>query len=40
MFPEEWNPLAVAVAAGMSLAFLVVGALVFRRLEPSVLKEL
>ena len=40
MFPEEWNPLAVAVAAAMSLAFLVLGALVFRRLEPSVLKEL
>lgn len=40
MFPEEWNPLAVAVAAAMSLAFLALGALVFRRLEPAVLKEL
>ena len=40
MFPGEWNPLAVAVAAAMSLAFLALGAIVFRRLEPAVLKEL
>ena len=40
MFPEEWNPLAVAVAAAMSLAFFALGVVVFRRLEPAVLKEL
>ncbi|MBG0717941.1 ABC transporter permease [Microbacterium sp. 2C] len=40
MFPEEWNLPAVGVAAAMSLAFLALGVVVFRRLEPAVLKEL
>lgn len=40
MFPDQWNPLAVAIATIMSLAFLGLGILVFRRLEPAVLKEL
>lgn len=40
LFPEEWDPTAITVASAMSLAFLGVGILVFRRLEPAVLKEL
>ena len=40
MFPEEWNLPAVGVAAAMSLVFLALGVVVFRRLEPAVLKEL
>ncbi|WP_454138758.1 ABC transporter permease [Microbacterium paulum] len=40
MFPEEWNLPAVGVAAAISLAFLALGVVVFRRLEPAVLKEL
>lgn len=40
MFPEEGDPVAIGVAAAMSLIILVAGAVVFRRLEPSVLKEL
>lgn len=39
-FPEVWDTLSVVVGALMSVAFLVVGDLVFRRLERSVLKEL
>lgn len=40
MFPEQWDPAAVGVAAAMSLALLLLGVIVFRRLEPAVLKEL
>ncbi len=40
LFPGQWDPIAVGVAAAMSLAFLGLGILVFRRLEPAVLKEL
>ncbi|GAA1647690.1 ABC transporter permease [Microbacterium flavum] len=40
LFPQEWDAAAVGVAAAMSLGFLAVGILVFRRLEPAVLKEL
>ncbi len=40
LFPDQWDPGAVAVAAAMSLGLLVLGILTFRRLEPSVLKEL
>ena len=39
-FPEVWDTLSVVVGAAMSLAFLAVGFLVFRRLERPVLKEL
>ena len=39
-FPDQWDPLAFIVSAIMCLAFLVAGLLVFRRLEPAVLKEL
>jgi ABC-2 type transport system permease protein len=39
-FPEQWNTLAVLVAAAMSLAILVLGILTFRKLERPVLKEL
>jgi len=40
LFPEQFDPLAIGVAAVMSLVFLAIGAFVFRRLEPAVLKEL
>lgn len=40
LFPAEWNPVAVGIAAVMSLAVLTLGIVVFRRLEPAVLKEL
>ena len=40
LFPDQWDATAVLVAAVMSLAFLALGLVVFRRLEPSVLKEL
>lgn len=40
LFPGQLDPLAIGVAAGMSLLFLAIGVLVFRRLEPAVLKEL
>ncbi|HYP73260.1 MAG TPA: ABC transporter permease [Microbacterium sp.] len=40
LFPDQWDPLAVGIAAAMSVAFLALGILVFRRLEPAVLKEL
>lgn len=40
LFPAQWDPVAVAVAAGVSFAFLALGIIVFRRLESAVLKEL
>lgn len=40
LFPEEFDPAAFGIAAAMSFAFLALGVLVFRRLEPAVLKEL
>lgn len=40
LFPDQFDPLAIGVATSMSLLFFAVGALVFRRLEPAVLKEL
>lgn len=40
LFPAEWDATAVLTAALISIALLGVGILVFRRLEPSVLKEL
>ncbi|SFI64229.1 ABC-2 type transport system permease protein [Microbacterium saccharophilum] len=39
-FPDQWDTLSVLVGAGMSVAFLLLGLLVFRRLERPVLKEL
>ena len=39
-FPDQWDTLAVVMAAVMSTAFLALGLLVFRRLEHAVLKEL
>ncbi|MTE22737.1 ABC transporter permease [Microbacterium sp. ZXX196] len=39
-FPDQWDAFAVWVSVGMSIALLAVGTLVFRRLEPAVLKEL
>jgi ABC-2 type transport system permease protein len=39
LFPDQWDPRR-RVAAVMSLAFLALGIVVFRRLEPAVLKEL
>ena len=39
-FPEVWDTLSVVIGAAMSLAFLALGLLVFRRLERPVLKEL
>jgi len=39
-FPEQLEWFAVAVSAGMSLAILAVGVLVFRRTERAVLKEI
>lgn len=40
LFPAQWDALAVAIATGMSLAILVLGVAVFRKLESAVLKEL
>jgi len=40
LFPDQFDPLAIGIAAAMSLLFLAVGVLVFRSLEPAVLKEL
>jgi ABC-2 type transport system permease protein len=39
-FPDVWDTFAVVVGAVMSIAFLGLGVLVFRRLERPVLKEL
>lgn len=39
-FPDQWDTLSVVVAALMSVAFLLLGVVVFRRLERPVLKEL
>ncbi|MGA1829114.1 ABC transporter permease [Microbacterium sp.] len=39
-FPEAWNTLSVVVCAVMSPLFLVLGVVVFSRLERPVLKEL
>ncbi|NYE21011.1 ABC transporter permease [Microbacterium immunditiarum] len=39
-FPDVWDTLAVVMGAVISLAFLALGAFVFRRLERPVLKEL
>jgi ABC-2 type transport system permease protein len=39
-FPDQLDWFAIAVSAGMSLVILVVGVLVFRRTERSVLKEI
>ena len=39
-FPEQWDTLTVVAGAVVSVAFLAVGALTFRRLERPVLKEL
>lgn len=40
LFPGEWDTTSVLVGAAISVAVLALGALVFRRLEPAVLKEL
>ncbi|MGB4778651.1 ABC transporter permease [Microbacterium sp.] len=40
LFPQEWDAPAVTVGAAMSVGILLVGILVFRRLESAVLKEL
>ncbi|WP_454116611.1 ABC transporter permease [Microbacterium aurum] len=40
LFPEEWDPTAVGVAVTMSAMVLGLGIVVFRKLEPAVLKEL
>ncbi len=39
-FPDQWDPLAVVGAVVLSAAVLALGAVVFRRLERAVLKEL
>ncbi|MET0861560.1 MAG: ABC transporter permease [Microbacterium sp.] len=39
-FPDQWDTLSVVVAAVMSVLFLALGVVVFRRLERPVLKEL
>ncbi|MGL4256739.1 ABC transporter permease [Microbacterium sp.] len=39
-FAEEWDPWVIGVGAAMSVGFLVLGLLVFRRLERPLLKEL
>jgi ABC-2 type transport system permease protein len=39
-FPEQWSPLSVGIGATTSVLILLIGVLVFRRLERSVLKEL
>lgn len=40
LFPDQLDLVAIGVATAMSLLFLAIGAIVFRRLEPAVLKEL
>ncbi|WP_299087391.1 ABC transporter permease [uncultured Microbacterium sp.] len=40
LFPQEWNPAAVGVGAVMCVGILVLGVVLFRRLERTVLKEL
>ncbi|WP_137844319.1 ABC transporter permease [Microbacterium sp. 2FI] len=39
-FPDQWDTLAVVLSVVMSVAFLGLGVLVFRRLERPMLKEL
>lgn len=39
-FPDQWDTLSVVVGAVMSVLFLALGIVVFRRLERAVLKEL
>ncbi|MCR2818078.1 ABC transporter permease [Microbacterium sp. zg.Y1090] len=39
-FPDQWDTAAVVGSACVSVLVLVLGVLVFRRLEPAVLKEL
>ena len=39
-FPEQWDTPAVVMSVVMTVLFLVLGIFSFRRLEPSVLKEL
>ncbi|MDZ8171069.1 ABC transporter permease [Microbacterium xanthum] len=39
-FPDQWDPFALAISAVMCVGFLGAGLIVFRRLEPAVLKEL
>jgi len=39
-FPDQWQTVPVITAAVMSVAILALGVVVFRRLEPTVLKEL
>lgn len=39
-FPDQWDTLSVVVGVGFSGLVLLLGVLVFRRLEPGVLKEL
>lgn len=39
-FPDQWDTATILVGAGISVALFVLGFLVFRRLERSVLKEL
>lgn len=39
-FPDQWDTLSVVMAAVMSVVFLLLGIVVFRRLENAVLKEL
>jgi ABC-2 type transport system permease protein len=39
-FPNQWNSLSVGIGAVTSVLILLIGVLVFRRLERSVLKEL
>lgn len=39
-FPDQWETFPVVMAVVMSFAFLLIGILVFRRLERPVLKEL
>ncbi|MCR2785225.1 MULTISPECIES: ABC transporter permease [unclassified Microbacterium] len=39
-FPDQWDTLSVVMAAVMSVVFLLLGLVVFRRLENAVLKEL
>lgn len=40
LFPDQWDTFPIVVSVVMSLAFLLLGALTFRRLERPVLKEL
>ncbi|MDZ8201586.1 ABC transporter permease [Microbacterium sp. SSW1-59] len=39
-FPDQWDPFALAISTLMCIGFLGAGLIVFRRLEPAVLKEL